>query len=378
MLVTSASAVETQDERRPAGRSLVSGALRSITWRHAIWTAILGLLATFIFITISHAIGVFLFKSWSGRIHMFVQEFAILEVAAFTFLVCILTADQAANAGHARIRAYVAAVVVASILFAAVDTLIRYFFTDFFENAKPFWKPVHLVSVFMWTTMLGGFATFVYADLKRNRESAARLHAATLQRAQAARDVLQTRLQSMQARVEPQFLFDTLDRIGEIYERDPAKGQRTIDDLIAYLRIAMPQMHKSTSTLAREIELVHTYVAIAGACSDGRVRLTFEGNDDSPDRAFPPMLLLPLVEHAIASGRQTRPEDGAIELRTVKANGKLQITVGHGGNAFADDTRSEAIAQVRDHLATLFGAGAHLLLRKRSDRGTEIELEIPA
>jgi sensor histidine kinase YesM len=231
-------------------------ALRVMTWRHAGWTALLGLLSTVVMMTVSHAIGVFLFRSWDGRLRMLGQDLAILEVAAFVFLCCILVADQAVRRGASRIRTYVVAVLAASVLFAALDTAIRFYLTDFFEGAAPYWKPVHSMSTLMWTLVLGGFATFVYADLKRNRESTARLQAAALRRTQAARDVLQTRLQAMQARVEPQFLFDTLDRIGEIYERDAAGGQRTIDELIVYLRTAMPHIGSSHSTLAREIDLV--------------------------------------------------------------------------------------------------------------------------
>lgn len=359
------------------GIGFLYDALRGTTWQHVGWTALLGLLAMVILTTVSHAVGVFLAKSWQGRLEILANEVIIFQMAAFTFLACVLVADQAVRRGVARVRAYVLALVVASVLFAAVDTLIRYYFTDFFQSAQPWWKPVHTVSTFMWAVVLGGFATFVYADLKRNRESAARLQAARLRRTQAARDVLQTRLQAMQARVEPQFLFDTLDRIGEIYERDAARGQRTIDDLIVYLRTAMPQVNSSHSTLAREIDLVRTYVAIVAACSGDRVRLAIEGNDDWTGTAFPPMLLLPLVEHAIAGSKLTRPEDGAIVLGAVRANGKLRVTVGHGGGAFSGETKSDAVSRVREHLQALFGAEARLELRKRADRGSEIEMEIP-
>ena len=228
------------------GIRFVYDALRGTTWRHVGWTTFLGLLTAVIMMTVSHAIGVFLAKSWPARLEMLATDAVIAQMDAFLFLGCVLVADRAVLLGAARVRAYVLAVVVASVLVAAVDTTVRLYFTDFFEGAAPYWKPVHTVSKLMWALVLGGFATFVYADLKRNRESAARLQAATLRRTQAARDVLQTRLQAMQARVEPQFLFDTLDRIGEIYDRDPAKGQRTIDDLIVYLRTAMPQMNSST------------------------------------------------------------------------------------------------------------------------------------
>ncbi len=308
---------------------------------------------------------------------LFAQELAIFELVSFVYLACVLAADQAVSHGAARVRTYVLAVLVASLLAALIDTAIRMAFTDFFEKAQPWWRPVHTASHFIWGLVLGGFSIFVYADLKRNRETAARLQAATLQRTRSARAVLQTQLQAMQARVEPQFLFDTLDRIGEIYDRDPTKGQQTIDDLIAYLRTAMPQMHEASSTLARELDLVRTYVAIVAACSEGRVRLAIEGKEDWAHTAFPPMLLLPLVEHAISSGRLTRPGDGAISLRALRTDGKLHVTVGHGGSAFSADAGSDAVGRVREHLQTLFDSEARVDLHTRVDRGTEVAMEIP-
>ena len=98
----------------------------------------------------------------------------------------------------------------------------------------------------MWAMVLGGFATFVYADLKRNRESAARLQAATLRRARAARDVLQTRAPGYagegRAAVPVRHARPRSARSTTAIVR---KGQRTIDDLIVYLRTAMPQMNSS-------------------------------------------------------------------------------------------------------------------------------------
>jgi hypothetical protein len=353
-------------------------AWRTITWRHVAWTVGLGVFAEVLFITVSHAFTMFLKKDWNGRFEHFYSTLWSEMAVAFFFLLCIVGADHAVRRGAPRFRSFLIASIVAALLGAAFDSSIRYVIGWFDQPyVHWWWKPVHPISHFMWYLVIGGFIAFVYADLQRSRETAARLQAAVLRRTQAARDVLQTRLRAMQARVEPQFLFDTLARVREIYERDPAKGQRTLDDLITYLRTAMPQMRDSASTLAREIDLVRTYVAILAECSDNRIQLAIDADGDWSAAPFPPMLLLPLVEHAIAGSRLTRPEDGAIALRAVRADGRVQVTVGHGGGAFSGDDQSDAIARVREHLQALFDADARLDLRKRADHGTEIVLEIP-
>ena len=69
----------------------------------------------------------------------------------------------------------------------------------------------------------------------------------------------------MQARVEPRFLFNTLAQVERLYEIDAQRADRMLDDLIVYLRAALPQLRETTSTLSREIELAKAYLNIVEA-----------------------------------------------------------------------------------------------------------------
>ena len=353
-------------------------AWRTITWRQIAWTAGLGLFAEVLFITVSHAFTMFLQRDWSGRLKQVFGNLMYEEATAFFFLLCIVAADHAVRRGAPRIRSFALAILVAALLGAAFNSSVLYA-TGWFDQpfVRWWWKPVHPISHFLWYLLIGGFVTFVYADLQRNRESATRLHAATLRRTHAARDVLQTRLLAMQARVEPQFLFDTLARIREIYRRDAKAGQQTLDDLIVHLRTAMPQMHSTTSTLAREVELVRTYVAIVAACGDIRIRLTIDMDDGEGETPFPPMLLLPLVEHAVACCRLAHSKDGAIALRVRRVESKLQVIIAHDGTAFAPESTGDAVRRTSEHLSVLFDGGARVDLRRSSDSGSDVVMELP-
>ena len=74
---------------------------------------------------------------------------------------------------------------------------------------------------------------FFHADRRAARKTAQVLHDAELHRIRRSRLALESRLQAMQARVEPQFLFNTLAQVERLYEVDPALGARMLDDLIA-------------------------------------------------------------------------------------------------------------------------------------------------
>ena len=71
----------------------------------------------------------------------------------------------------------------------------------------------------------------------------------------------------MQARVEPQFLFNTLAQVRQLYDSDAPLAGKMLDDLIAYLRAALPHLRESSSTLGKEAALARAYLDIV------RVRL---------------------------------------------------------------------------------------------------------
>ena len=159
------------------------------------------------------------------------------------------------------------------------------------------------LGIFLPAWLYGSMACIVYVKLRTARLAADRMRAAELARVKSRRRTLESQLQAMQARVEPEFLFNTLAQVRGLYERDVVMAGRMLEDLIAYLRAALPHLRESSSTLGQEVALVRAYLDIV------RIRLgeglTFE--IDVPETAegarIPPMMLLPLVDHALASGR---------------------------------------------------------------------------
>ncbi len=82
----------------------------------------------------------------------------------------------------------------------------------------------------------GSIIVWIYVNRRDALRAAARLNSAQVQRTETQRRTLESRLQALQARVEPQFLFSSLTQVHDLYESDPAKGRQVLGDLIAYLR----------------------------------------------------------------------------------------------------------------------------------------------
>ena len=203
------------------------------------------------------------------------------------------------------------------------------------------------------------------------------MHAAEIKRTQTAKRMLESRLQAMQARVEPAFLFNTLAQIKALYERDPALAERTLEELIAYLRAAMPKMRDTASTVAQEVELVRAYLEIVKLRLGDRLSFTIDVPADIRDARMPPMMMLPLADHAIVYGLETSQRKGAISIAVDVAAGRLRLLVVDRGAGFVPETRGDGIANIRERLAALYGADASLDVRRDDLDGTAAVLEIP-
>jgi hypothetical protein len=360
--------------------ALLEDALGQFSWRMAGSAALAGVAIFVIWMSMHQGFFIFLHEL-SAKRSEFLQSlgtnFVLMQLFVFIFLLCILVAHATVKAGARRFVAYSLATLAAALLCVAIDYGIK-LMTGYYDqpDVQSWWKPVDAAWIFLTVIFLGGPCTFAYADFERARESAARLHAAELARTKAARDIVHTRLTALQARVEPGFLFDTLARVKQLYDRDAEKGEATLDALIAYLRTAMPQLRQPGSTLARECEIARTYAEIVAARGDARLRVGVDDGDDSVNEPFPAMLLLPLVERAVSDSRTTPLDDNAIDIVAAVSGARLVVSVKHSGAAFSQEDDA-TIARVREQLRTLFGDDARLESRSGAGGGSEVTLEVP-
>lgn len=94
----------------------------------------------------------------------------------------------------------------------------------------------------------GGLAAAVYASERRRARMLAALHAAELGRVTSQQRLAEARLASLQARVDPDFLLETLTRLERSYETDPGAADRLLDELIAFLRGAVADVRRKIPT----------------------------------------------------------------------------------------------------------------------------------
>jgi signal transduction histidine kinase len=211
----------------------------------------------------------------------------------------------------------------------------------------------------------------------------AEIHAAEVARAQIEEDLLrassaQARLQALQARVEPHFLFNTLAHVKWLYRRDGERGRRMLDRLIDYLHAALPRVRQATTTLEQELQLAHAYLDIQQIRIGGRLAFTIEVPEEIARLRFPPLMLLTLVENSIKHGIAPQTEGGTIAIRARVEGDKLRIEVRDTGAGLRETKGTGmGLANVRARLAALFGAGARLVIEPNMPHGVVAAIEIP-
>ncbi len=218
-----------------------------------------------------------------------------------------------------------------------------------------------------WLYSVAGLLFAAYCQI-RDREVATlrAARAAELERADSQRNIMASRLQVLQARVEPELLFDALGDVRRAYLRDPEAAGMLLDDLISYLRAALPQMRGGTSTLLREATLAETYLKVVPAGRSGELFVEVDVADDVGGMPFPPMVLLPLAHAASeATPSAIRIEAPARESTAAGSGNSIEMRM-DVSRIPAGWKESELLA-IRGALQNYFGAEASLRIASTSD-----------
>jgi hypothetical protein len=208
----------------------------------------------------------------------------------------------------------------------------------------------------------------LYTMLQASRRATERLHETQLRALAAERNVVESDLRAMQARVEPDLLFTALQAVDQAYARGVEEGERSLDALISFLRAALPADASGNSTVAAEIELVRAYMALVELVSASRLKLEVAVEGPAQARPMPAMLLLPLVRWVLGGAA-----DASLSMDARVRAERLEVTL-HSDSAGA--LEKQDISGLQDRLARLF-AGRALLEASPGPGGRGARLEIP-
>jgi LytS/YehU family sensor histidine kinase len=147
--------------------------------------------------------------------------------------------------------------------------------------------------------------------------------------------------------------------------------------LIAYLRAALPQLHDGAPTLGREEALVRAYLELMQMRMPDRLDYRVDVDASLRTLMLPPMTLLTLVENAVRHGIDPSEAGGRIEVGARREARGVRLWVADTGRGI-DETKvpGTGLTNLRERLASTFGARANLSLHAVEPHGVRAEIEL--
>lgn len=149
----------------------------------------------------------------------------------------------------------------------------------------------------IWVLLFyGGLFVGLFALLSRAERTRTLLGRAEIARSRGEALLHEAQLATLRGSVDPQLVLRALDAMASRFATDPAGADRLLDRLVGFLRLAMPGVRSGASTLGAEIAIVRSFEQVADELAPQRPRWRCDADGSLAELAFPPLLLLPLLE----------------------------------------------------------------------------------
>lgn len=188
---------------------------------------------------------------------------------------------------------------------------------------------------------------------------------------------IESQLRILQAQIEPHFLFNTLANVRHLYRSNVDEGESMMDHLIVYLRSTLEELRSDVSTVGKEMELVQHYLAIMKIRMGDRLSYFFTNSHEVAAAAFPPAMLISLVENAIMHGLNHMP-NGKLTIAAAREARQLRVTVLDNGAGFSSVQGSGVgLSNIRQRLEVIYGNRAWLEVGAKASGGFMASIVVP-
>jgi sensor histidine kinase YesM len=229
------------------------------------------------------------------------------------------------------------------------------------------------------TTLTFGIAMSAY-ELMRARLDEALLAVRTKERdeADARRLAAEAQLASLEARVQPHFLFNTLNSIAALIPTDPRGAEEMTGQLASLLRSSLDGADRPLVPLGHEVATVREYLDIERVRFGDRLRCRFDVEAAAETALLPRFSLQTVVENAVKYAVAPRRDGGCVAIAARMVDGRVRIEVDDDGAGFdvAAIPANHGLDALRRRLALTFGDRAGLEIRS-SPAGTSVRIDIP-
>lgn len=228
-------------------------------------------------------------------------------------------------------------------------------------------------------TIASGLGIGIYTTLReRLDETTLQLRTKELERERALKLATEAQLASLESRIHPHFLFNTLNSISSLIPEDPARAERLVEQMAGLLRFSLDANQSGLVPVASELKIVADYLEIERARFGDRLRYKINMPADLNESRIPPLSLQTLVQNSVKYAIAPDRAGGEIRITGARSNGCFRVEVSDPGPPFHLDSApaGHGLDNLKGRLSTLFGDRAGLFLQ-RSDGRNNLTLSVP-
>ena len=273
---------------------------------------------------------------------------------------CVCTVGRLKIANHWR---YACCVATCLVVFFIYDCAAQYITTDVIDT---------------WRLLRFGIIALIFLLIALRIVQLAAIYS------ERSRADLQTRLSALQSKIEPHFLFNSLNTIAELTHSDPALAESAIESLATILRSNLKD-DDAFHSVEDEITLCEKYVELEKWRVGSRLDITFKVKASAKTAIIPKLLLQPLIENAIRHGIAPFQHGGNINISVINQKKQLICTIVNmidSKEPVPDKHHHElqghgiAINNLRERLFVIYD-DSYNIKAKQSERKYFVELRLP-
>jgi sensor histidine kinase YesM len=262
----------------------------------------------------------------------------------------------------------VAAVVLGALVGTVLGAAANGFGPTFFlREYAGFFIQIVLIGL-----LFGAIVSYVFISLARISEE-------KMKRLGLEKNAALTELKLLQSQMEPHFLFNTLSTVMSLMDSDPEKARRMLESFTAFLRSSLLIARSTTITLAQEMDVVKSYLAVIQVRMGSRLAFRIDLPESLRECTIAPLLIQPLVENTVKHGLEPSIGGGEVSLCAVRDNDVVRIVVADSGRGINEmgPGNGIGISNIRDRLELMYGGRGRLVLEENSPSGVKATIEIP-
>ncbi len=180
--------------------------------------------------------------------------------------------------------------------------------------------------------------------------------------------IAEARLQALQARIRPHFLFNSINAVLSLIRQEPKRAETALEDMAELFRVLMAD-NRELTPLPREIELCRQYLGIEQLRLGERLKVEWHIDNMPADAMIPPLVLQPLLENAVYHGIEPRTEPGVVSINVYATRDEVHAVLRNPYSRDGDhhSGNNMALGNIRERLQLHFDAEASLTSRVTDD-----------